>query len=564
MPGFLWIVSTRMSDVVSEWVGRNNVGLFDWLLGRGRKTGDSAREGIGRSNGAPAFAVIDVETTGLSPKRDRVLELAIVRLDAAGHVVDEATSRFDPEGPVGATHIHGIRDVDVADAPLFRDQAPAIARMLSGLPIIAHNAKFDLAFLREEFTAAGWSVPWLTSYCTLTGSHAHLPGLDRRRLIDCCWAIGTDVRDQHSALGDARATAELFRSYLAAHRVQDDELQEIRRAGGTIWPSGPTRAAKARARDETPAARREMPIRFTAPRPKQPPLLRQLSALTLLDVIDEGAPTGTTAYLELLFDALEDGDVSSDEADALQSLRIDFELSAADVHAAHEALLLALAHRAVHDGVVTRDERRELTDVARLLSVDASVVKRVLDRAETARHARLGAHLGPLPEPWPHGEPLRVGDKIAFTGCDEEARARLEKRADELGVRVMGNVSRLTVLLVTDGSYVGIKREKAAECGTRIVEPDVFEHLLTHLQPSTRAEIPVAVGQRRGAGASTASSAAQAPVPAQAAGEPSAPGQPSPGEVRTWALANGYTVGVRGRLPSGVREAYAIAHSERV
>jgi DNA polymerase-3 subunit epsilon len=550
-----------MSDVVSVRVGRNNVGLLDWLLGRGRKTGASAPEENRRSSGAPAFAVIDVETTGLSPKRDRVLELAVVRLDAAGHVVDEATSRFNPEGPVGATHIHGIRDVDVENAPLFRDQAHDIASVLSGLPIIAHNAKFDLAFLRAEFTAAGWSVPWLTSYCTLTGSHAHLPSLDRRRLIDCCWAIGTDVREQHSALGDARATAELFRSYLAANRVQDDELQEVRRSGGTIWPSGPSRAAKVRGRDDAAAAQRETPIRFTTPRLKQPPLLRQLSALTLLDVIDEGAPTGTTAYLELLFDALEDGDVSNDEAEALESLRIDFELSVADVHAAHEAFLLALAHRAVHDGVVTRDERRELTDVAHLLSVDASVVKRVLDRAETARHARLGADLGPLPEPWPHGEPLRVGDKIAFTGCDDEARARLEKRADELGVRVMGNVSRLTVLLVTDGSYVGIKREKAAECGTRIVEPDVFEHLLTHLQPSTRAGIPVAVGPRRGSGASTPG--VVAPVPTPSAGERITSGEPSPGEVRTWALANGYTVGVRGRLPSEVREAYALAHSER-
>lgn len=534
------------------------MGILDWLLGRARKGGHIDQDMTKKATGSPAFAVIDVETTGLSSKRDRVLELAIVRLDAAGNTVDETTGRFNPEGPVGATHIHGIRDIDVANAPLFREEAPAIAAALSGLPIVAHNARFDLAFLRAEFAAAGWSVPWLTSYCTLSGSNVHLPSLDRRRLIDCCWAIGTEVTEEHSALGDARATASLFRSYLSARRVRDAELEEVRRTGGTTWPGGPSRAPRATGGLGGASGPRDVPIRFTSARPKQPPLLRQLSALTLLDVIDEGAPTGTIAYLELLFDALEDGDISNDEVEALETLRVSYELSAADVEVAHEAFLLALAHRAVHDGVVTREERRELTDIALLLSVDASGVRRVLDHAEAARHARLGAHLGPLPEPWTHGEPLRVGDKIAFTGCDDAVRDRLEKRSDELGVRVMGNVSRLTVLLVTDGSYVGIKREKAAECGTRVVEPAVYEHLLKHLQPSMSAAVSPRVPLRSHAVPAARNVAASTSV--REMDTYPVTSQPSPGEVRTWALANGHAVGVRGRLSRDVLEAYADAH----
>src|SRR3954453_2476982 len=58
--------------------------------------------------GAPGFAVIDAETTGLSPNSHRILELAIVRTDPIGRVVDEWVCRFHPGGPVGATHIHGI------------------------------------------------------------------------------------------------------------------------------------------------------------------------------------------------------------------------------------------------------------------------------------------------------------------------------------------------------------------------------------------------------------------------------------------------------------------------
>lgn len=54
----------------------------------------------------PGFAVIDVETTGLSANSHRILEMAIVRTDSGGRVLDEWVCRFDPEGPVGATHIH--------------------------------------------------------------------------------------------------------------------------------------------------------------------------------------------------------------------------------------------------------------------------------------------------------------------------------------------------------------------------------------------------------------------------------------------------------------------------
>jgi DNA polymerase-3 subunit epsilon len=136
-------------------------------------------------------------------------------------------------------------------------------------------------------------------------------------------------------------------------------------------------------------------------------------------------------------------------------------------------------------------------------------------------------------------------------------RDRLEKRSDELGVRVMGNVSRLTVLLVTDGSYVGIKREKAAECGTRVVEPAVYEHLLKHLQPATTT----AVGPLVPSHATPPPKSSTGSTPRRVTDTGPEASQPSPGEVRTWALANGHPVGVRGRLPRDVIEAYAEAHS---
>ncbi|WP_181430143.1 histone-like nucleoid-structuring protein Lsr2 [Curtobacterium sp. MCPF17_018] len=494
----------------------------------------------------PAFAVIDVETTGLSPNRDRILELAIVRLDKHGNVVDESVGRFDPEGPVGATHIHGITQSDVLGKPLFRDLAATVVAGLSGLPIVAHNAKFDLAFLRAELLAAGWEVPWLAGYCTLDASYAYLPGLDRRRLVDCCHAVGARLDDAHSALGDARAAAALFRAYLNANGGADPVLREAMDAARTAsWPTWPSRPPLTADERDVRAASRRAPIRVTRARPRHPPLLEQLTAVSLGEVIEEGAPVGTTAYLELLFQALEDGDITASEAEALEELRLEFGLTMGDLAAAHDALLLALAHRALDDGHVSHEERRELKSIASLLGVAETKVKAVLDKADAARHARLSAGLGPLPDPWPHGAPLRVGDRVVFTGCDDTQRDRLERRAEELGVRVLSSVSKLTALLVTDGSFSGGKLAKSLELGTRTVHPDVFEVLLMHLQPAAsaaktpRASSPVIVIQPEATRSSSPSTASV-----------------SPSSIRAWAVANGYEVGVRGRLPKQVLDAY--------
>ncbi len=461
-------------------------------------------------------------------------------------MVDEWVSRFDPEGPVGATHIHGITQADVVGQPRFADLAPVVISALSGLAVVAHNAKFDLAFLRNELKAAGWSVPWIAAYCTLDASHTYLPDMDRRRLVDCCWAVGVRLDDAHSALGDARAGAGLLGAYVTVNGGPDPILLEaLAAARSTDWPTSPVRHPLTAEQRAAGGSARARPMRITPSKPSAPPLLQQLTALSLLEVIEEGAPVGTTAYVEMLFDALEDGDISDAEADALQELVAEFELSPSDVHAAHEAFLLALAHRAVDDGRISHDERRELKTVASLLGVADTKVKQVLDRADSARHARLGAGLGPLPVPWPHGEPLRVGDRVAFTGCDEAQRLRLERRAEELGVRVISSVSPLTVMLITDGSFSGGKLAKARELGTRHVHPDTFEVLLQHLQPAGGQPV------------------LPAPLPTrvEAAVPPTTPAAASPSSVRAWAAASGYEVGARGRLPKHVTDAYAAAHT---
>jgi DNA polymerase-3 subunit epsilon len=507
------------------------------------------------------FAVLDVETTGLSPREHRVLDLAVVLVDGQGRVEHEWATRVHPQGPVGATHIHGLTYADVAGAPTFAQVAADLVGLLAGRALVAHNARFDLGFLRHEFGRAGWV--WPTSapvLCTLDASWHFLPHLERRRLLDCCWASGVALTDAHSALGDARATATLLASYLDPSfglPPLPEHRAVLAEAARVIWPTAPGQGsvvhpdAPRRARSE-PEARRVAAVRGFA-RPLRVATL--LERFTLVDAVEDGAPDGTLSYLELLVEVLEDGQVSDAEQQALSDVIELYELSAANVSAAHRGFVRALAREALEDGVLARAERAELHHIADLLAVPTDDVRDLLDGEEEARLAALSANLVPLPREWRHGLPLRVGHRVVFTGCDETQRQRLEERAKAAGVRVTGNVSRRTAMLVTDGSFSGTKAAAAAELGTRVVHPDTFAILLDHLQP-----VRDAVGTPTPRPTSFVSPAeTRSSVTPTSATMPNGV-RPPAAVVRAWAQHHGMDVGVRGRLSSEVWDAYVKAH----
>src|SRR3712207_1818935 len=102
------------------------------------------RRGRERRGAVVAVAVVDVETTGLSPRTDRIVEIGIVLLDSRGEVESEFETLINPGRDVGPTGIHGISASDVVDAPLFGDVAPHLRSLLAGRVVVALNALFDL------------------------------------------------------------------------------------------------------------------------------------------------------------------------------------------------------------------------------------------------------------------------------------------------------------------------------------------------------------------------------------------------------------------------------------
>ncbi len=366
--------------------------------------------------------------------------------------------------------------------------------------------------------------------------------MPRRRLTDCCWACGIAITDAHSALGDARATTTLLASYLDPRFGQPplrEHMQLPWAARQITWPPVPYASVPVVLRQ--PAAPRPTPA--SAGR-----LAGLLDDLPLANAAEEGAPPRSGPYLELLAEVLEDGILTEQEAQSLAELARLYQLSRTELHQAHRGFLLALAHKVIEDGKVTRAEREELLATATALGFTDGIIKTVLNEARDAYAAELGNSCRPLPDRWPHGRPLRIGDGVAFTGCDDIERARLEGRAVAAGARVTGSVSRRTVVLVTDGADPTTTKAVAArQYGTRVVRPAVFADLIHYIQAAQTA--PATAGQ------STPTDPAQ-PI------TPPATGQPAPSHIRAWARQQGLQVGIRGRIPADVVTAYHAAHRQ--
>jgi len=106
------------------------------------------------------FVVFDTETTGFSPTSDRMVELGVVKF-RNGKVIGERSWLINPKRhiPYWATKVHGIDDAAVKGQPAFNDVYPEFLDFIDGSVLMAHNARFDIAFLSEEARRAGLDLP---------------------------------------------------------------------------------------------------------------------------------------------------------------------------------------------------------------------------------------------------------------------------------------------------------------------------------------------------------------------------------------------------------------------
>jgi len=156
------------------------------------------------------YAVLDVETTGGSPKRERIIEIAIIKTDGE-KVIDSYQTLVNPEKniPPFVSQLTGISNQMVEQAPIFERVAEQIDSFTKGCTIVAHNAHFDYGFLKNEFKYIG-SYYDRYRICTVKLTQRAYPGLVGYSLDKLTDHFKIEHLNKHRALGDTEATTHLF------------------------------------------------------------------------------------------------------------------------------------------------------------------------------------------------------------------------------------------------------------------------------------------------------------------------------------------------------------------
>jgi DNA polymerase-3 subunit epsilon len=163
------------------------------------------------------FTAFDIETTGLDPRRDRIVEFGAVKFDRQGVIVRYSVL-IDPgiPMPLEAGRVNGITDDMLAGHPPVEEVLPDFLRLIKDTVIVAHNAPFDCGFVNENLArlhrAAAMPFPAMPNKIadTLLLARRFFAGRERYSLQSLASDLGIKAQAAHRALDDARLCMELF------------------------------------------------------------------------------------------------------------------------------------------------------------------------------------------------------------------------------------------------------------------------------------------------------------------------------------------------------------------
>ncbi|MCI5779365.1 MAG: 3'-5' exonuclease [Lentisphaeria bacterium] len=174
------------------------------------------------------LAVFDIESTGVVPQRDRIVEIAVMKIMPDG-TSRTTVRRLNPGMPIppGATAIHGITDADVADCPRFEDIAEKLYAYLDGCDLAGYNiAGFDVPLLENEFKRA--NLDFRSGERKIVDAYAIFCKLYPRTLTAAYkFFCGKDLENAHGAAADTAATWEVLQGELAKHPELPRTLAEL-------------------------------------------------------------------------------------------------------------------------------------------------------------------------------------------------------------------------------------------------------------------------------------------------------------------------------------------------
>ena len=160
------------------------------------------------------FSVFDLETTGMSPANNRIVEIAAIRIDLDGKI-SKFNTLVNPACPIPAqaTRIHKITDGMVHNSPTFHNVGYEFHKFIKQSTLVAHNARFDLGFLQESFSRNGqplWSGNTMDTLSLFRKIYPNLPKYNLQYLRER-FGLSSSVGPAHRAFADVEWTFELLK-----------------------------------------------------------------------------------------------------------------------------------------------------------------------------------------------------------------------------------------------------------------------------------------------------------------------------------------------------------------
>ncbi len=308
------------------------------------------------------IAVLDFETTGLSPGMDRVVEISVMRIEPGQKPQFVLDTLVNPQRPMAATEIHGISDEDVADAPVFEDVAGDLVSALSGAVLAAYNVYFDMRFLDYEMHRA--KVSSSPPHLCLMYLRPMLGLGQRCRLGTACVAHGIPYAESHVAAEDVEASARLLQLYL--QEIRDREIRTFRDLAAL-------RSYKfVQSFDRPPLA-----IEAAPTLPRRDRLLSRVAraAVSATPPQAESAEShraanrGLGIYWDALKAAVADLVITDDEIEELRRTKDELALEEEQVRALHARAFASVISQVIDDQWLDDRERRKLRRLHQCLSL---------------------------------------------------------------------------------------------------------------------------------------------------------------------------------------------------
>ena len=189
-------------------------------------------ENPGGQNFDDTYVIFDLETTGLSPVNDRIIEIGAVKM-CGGKVTDSFSTFVNPQIPIpfNIESLTGISDSMVENAGTIEEILPEFLEFCKGAVMVAHNAGFDVGFIKEKTDAILGRKFECTVVDTVALSRALLPSLGKFTLDHVAKALGVPPFNHHRAVDDAEACADIFAALidkLRARGINDlDAINEV-------------------------------------------------------------------------------------------------------------------------------------------------------------------------------------------------------------------------------------------------------------------------------------------------------------------------------------------------